>query len=276
MLLLLVSLGVSPAAGRAAPHSVEILIPGLPQPVRLAPADAEAFQRRLNAPPSYAGPLPSGEAFTVTTDYWDFALGTGADGLPTDAPGTYFPSGGIVRLRQMDRDAYYVLDLRQRALLDRYIRLAKAGSLQSSTPGALEVLVAAAGREPISIELPGGQLPNDAARLLWRSLDEQAVAVTFLEPPAPPSGEDGYWITFTTVEGRALQYFYEPTASRLTDVLGSETYTIRNILPGSAGEPRGIEQQEPRGSALWWPLMLGGGMLLLGAATLLHRRQTRR
>jgi len=54
--------------------------------------------------------------------------------------------------------------------------------------------------------------------------------------------------------------------------LGTESYTIRNILPTTAGEPLQIEQQEPHGSELWWPVMLGGGAALLGAAVWARRR----
>ncbi|HEY7466281.1 MAG TPA: hypothetical protein VIB47_06270 [Dehalococcoidia bacterium] len=271
LLVLFLRLVGSSANASAEIPTVEIQIRPS-QTVRLAPADADAFRRRLSAPPPYAGPLPAGETFVVTSDYWDATLGTGAGAPAIDAAGTYFWSDGIVKLRQAGRDAFFVLDQRQRAMLGRYIRLAGTGSLPSSAPGAFQVLTAAARAELISIELAGEPLPNDAARLLWRSFDEQDVAVTFLQPLAPPSGKEGYWITFTTVEGRALQYFYEPASGRLTDFLGSEAYTVRNILPGSVGEPRQIEQQEPHGSLLWWPAMLGGGLSLLAAAVWLNRR----
>ena len=271
LLVLLVSLGVAPTSASAEIPTVEIQIRPS-QTVRLAPADADAFRRRLSPPPPYSGPLPAGETFVVTSEYWDATLGTGGGAPAIDAAGTYFLSDGIIKLRQAGQDAYFVLDQRQRALLSRYIRLARTGSLSSSTPGAFQVLTAASRAELISIELPGGPLPNDAARLLWRSFDDQAAPVTYLDAPAPPSGNDGYWITFTTVEGRALQYFYEPASGRLTDFLGSETYTIRNILPGSVGETRQIEEQEPHGSLLWWPVMLGGGLGLLAAAVWLQKR----
>jgi hypothetical protein len=273
LLVVIVLLGGTRADAAIPAHSVEIQIPGIAQPVRLAPVDADAFQRRLSALPPYAGPLPSGEAITVTTDYWDFAVGTGVGGPPTDAPAAYFQADGVVGLRQIDRDAYFVLDHRQRAMLNRYIRLLRTGSLPSSTPGAFQVLVAAAPAETIGIELPGGPLSSDTAQAVWRSLADHAAPVTFANPAVPPAGQNGYWIIFTTAEGRALQYFFEPESQRLTDFLGTETYTVRNIPPGTIGVPRQIEQQDPAGSLLWWPVMLGGGAGLLVAAVWLRNRR---
>jgi hypothetical protein len=115
-------------------------------------------------------------------------------------------------------------------------------------------------------------LAGDTAQAVWRSLADHAAPVTFANPPAPPRGDDGYWIIFTTAEGRALQYFFQPESQRLTDFLGTETYTVRNIPPGTIDEPRQIEQQEAHGSLLWWPVMLGGGAGLLAAAVWLRKR----
>jgi hypothetical protein len=207
----------------------------------------------------------------VTSDYWDATLGTGAGAPAIDADGSYFLSDGIVKLRQAGRDAYFVLDQRQSAMLSRYIRLARTGSLPSSAPGAFQVLIAAARAELISIELAGSPLPNDAARIVWRSLDDLAAPVAFLDPPSPPFGSDGYWITFATVEGRSQQYFYEPASQRLTDFLGTETYTVRDMPLSTVGEPRQIEQQEPHGSLVWWPVILGGGVGLLAVAVWLRK-----
>ena len=275
LLLLLISLVClcGPAASATSEIlSVEITIREGAQPVRFAPVDADAFQRRLNSPPPYVGPKPAGESFVVTSAYWDVVLRAEETAPRIDANAAYFQEGGIIRARQGDRDVYLVLDLRQRALLSRYIRLARTGSLPSPTPGALDVLIAAARADLISIELAGKPLSTDGARVLWRSLDEQDARVTFHDPPRPPERDDGYWLTFTTSEGRSLQYFYESDTNTLTDFLGTESYTIRNILPTTAGEPLQIEQQEPHGSKLWWPVMLGGGAALLGAAVWARRR----
>jgi hypothetical protein len=174
----------------------------------------------------------------------------------------------------VDRDAFFVLDLRQRAMLDRYIRLARQGLIPAQ-PGALNVLIAASQTESISVEPAGEHLNGDQTAAFWRSLHNRSLAVQFLTPLQPPSEGGGYWITFTTAEGRAIQYHLEPESGTLTDFLGTESYIVRNALPATAEAP-GIMQQEPQGSWLWWPVMLGGGAALLAAAVWLRRLEARR
>ena len=184
----------------------------------------------------------------------------------------YFSADGIIRvLRENNDDAYFVLDLRQRAMLNRYIRLAKTGSIPPD-PGALDVLAAAVRTETVSIEIGGRPVEPALSQAFWSALDNPEASVGFPAPPRPPADEDGYWITFTTSEGRAIQYHFNPATSALIDSLGTETYTIENVLPATTAEPLQIEQQSPHGSKLWWPVMLGGGAALLAAAVWLRRR----
>jgi hypothetical protein len=270
LLVLILWLGGSTASATTEILGVEIQIRPESPPVRLAPADADAFQRRLNAPPPYVGPRPSGESVLVTSGYWDAALRADESAPHFDAAATYFIEDGVVQARQAGRDLFFVLDHRQRAMLARYVRLARTGSI-SSNPGALQVLIAAANSETISIEPGGVPLTVDDIGALWRALDDQKPVVSFIDEPQPPARAGGYWVTFTTAEGRALQYHYDPATGTLTDFLRTETYTIRNLLPSTAGEPPQIEQQEPRGSLLWWPVMLGGSVALLAAAVWFRR-----
>jgi len=271
LLVLILWLGAFGASANLEILSVEIQIPGVSQPLRLAPADADAFQRRLNQPPPYVGPKPAGESFIVTSAYWDAALRAADNAPPIAAAAAYFPNGGIVRARQSDRDLYFVLDLRQRALLDRYIRLARTGQI-GPEPGALQVLAAASSMEPIGIGIGGRPVDTRLAQVIWAVINGRQGEVSFLGSPQPPGNAPGYWLTFTTSEGRALQYHYDPASDALTDALGTETYVIPAGLPTTPGDPPQIEQQEPHGSKLWWPVMLGGGAALLAAAIWLRRR----
>jgi hypothetical protein len=261
------------AALEASPVSFQLA--GRTEVFELAPSDADAFQRRLSPPPPYAGPLPSGEPVTITTDYWDEAFGSGAGRQPVSRSALYHSSDGVVRVQQGDRFDFFVLDQRQRALLARYIRLARVGAI-GTNPGALEVLIAASAAEPIGVEVGGQPLDEALQSAFWRALDAQGTSGTLIEPPRPPDRRDGYWVTFSTAEGRSQQYFYEPGTGRLTDFLGTEGYTIRGVLPESAGAAPQIEQQASPGSKLWWPLMLGGGAALLTVAVLLQRLSTGR
>jgi hypothetical protein len=189
---------------------------------------------------------------------------------------TYFPIGGIVRARQAGRDAHFVLDLRQRAMLDRYIRVAREGSL-SSTPGALQVLAAASLIETIGVDVAGKPFEADGPRGFWSALRSGNPPPVFNDPPRPPVAATGYWFSVTAPEGRAISYFNDTAQQSLTDALGTETYDARNlaaigVLPPSSEEPPRIAQQAPQGSLLWWPVMLGSGAALLAAAVWLRRR----
>jgi hypothetical protein len=134
------------------------------------------------------------------------------------------------------------------------------------------VLAAASSSEAISLEAAGLPLADAEAGRFWK-LFSGAMRPSFPEPPQPPQASSGYWLVVTLLEGRALQYYYDPAAATLTDALGSERYTgvPAGVLPPSAAAPT-IEQQEPQGSLLWWPVMIGGGVVCLAAAVWLHRR----
>jgi hypothetical protein len=265
---------VPAAAGNGARDTATALIyiEGLPQPVEMAPADYATFTRRLNLPPELPPrPPASGPSYGVDSPYWDLALRQSPEDPQAGLGATYFPLGGYVQTVHANRDAWLVLDLRQRALLDRYIRLGRAG-LIGARPGAFQVLIAAAQSEPVSVQHADSVLGDEAARALWAALAATRPAVTFIEPPRPPPRDGGYWLTFTTAEGRSLQYFYDRAAATLTDALGTETYAIPGILPVDPGPPLQITQQAPRGSLLWWPLMLAGGAILLAAAVWTQQR----
>jgi hypothetical protein len=75
-------------------------------------------------------------------------------------------------------------------------------------------------------------------------------------------------------DAHGYQYFYD--GSTLTDLLGTERYTVPSalaaFLEGLTPAMPAIENQEPAGSLLWWPVMAGGGLVAIAAAVWLQRR----
>ena len=275
LLVLVVWFGGSTANAGVEIPSILIYLDDFPgNVIHVAPADADAFSRRLSQPPQLPPRPPvSMPYYNLDSTYWDMALRRSPDDPPVLPDGTYYPDGGYVQTVRQDHDVWLVLDLRQRAMLDRYISLGKAGAL-GPHPGALEVLAKAGGAETISVEIGARPLLADAALAFWRLFDGPSL-VSFLDPPRPPTGEGGYWISVTAPEGRILQLFYDPATGSLTDALGTETYrgvVPPGALPSPSDGPLQIEQQPPQGSKLWWPVMLGGGVVLLAAAVWLRRR----
>jgi hypothetical protein len=247
-------------------------------PVQLAAVDSDAFTRRLTFPPKLDDtPDVTGAGYTITTAYWDDVLRNGRnDRDRVETAATYYEDGGYVRTRQGDEDVWIVLDLRQRAIVDRYLRLTRAGLLRER-PGILEVLAAASRGESIGVDIGGNQLSPTEAQELWTGLSVSP-RPSFRDEMQPPAGE-GAWLVFSLEEGRSAQVFYEAASRTLTDFLGAESYrvidpvafTIESATRGG-GSALSIEQQDSRGSGLWWVVMLGGGLACLGAAVWLSRR----
>lgn len=247
--------------------------------VRLAPADADSFRRRVNQPPRLEDPpAVSGPSYEVVSAYWTGAVrreDDDEDDLEIDVSATYFPEGGYVRASLGGEDVWMVISLRQRAILDRYVGQAQNG-LIGDTPSTIEVLKAALPGEMFSLEVGGQLVPEDVKRELLHGLAQanDAPLLDPLEPPQPTS--DGFWLVVTLVEGRALQYYYD--GATLHESLGSERYDASSVADlldtlAPASVPQ-IEQQEPAGSLLWWPVMVGGGFIAIGAAIWLRRRDT--
>jgi len=294
--VVLVAVHSAAIAAAAPPGTGGTVIAGgdLPQTVRLAAADEDAFVRRIGPPPKFenAPSVVSGASYRITSAYWDYAVrGTREDRPPAEAAATYYPQAGFVRARQNGQDVWLVLDPRQRAVIDRYIRLTREGLL-SREPGLLEVLRAAAASETISVSVGGHDLTGDQRRQFWeltQSLRPQTgAAATPLTSGSLPSSEPVTSIVFGLYEGRSLPFLYAVNGGTVVDLLGSETYSVppRWLVPvlGQAAapgetydlQPARIEQQEGTGSALWWPVMLGGGAAALAVAGWLNRDAKRR
>jgi len=279
-----------PAAANATITPVEIDVGG--NNIVLAPADADAFQRRLNQPPLLEDPPDAGGAsYTVTTAYWDAAVREKDDEPLVEDAAEYFPQGGFVRTRQDGEDVWLVIDLRQRAILDHYIlyattqRLPQDASLRQAMlhPSALLVMFLAyyGQGEPISIDVGDRLLAASEADALLSSIAPNLIfQLTFLDPPQAPASDasSGYWVTITLAEGRSLQYFYNTSTLTLTDALGTETFDLRAAGGGGileSAEIARIEQQDPVGSWVWWPVMVGGGVALLAFAIWLRKLMPR-
>jgi hypothetical protein len=255
----------------------------------LAPADADAFQRRLNQPPKLKDPPDTGgPSYTVTSAYWDVAVREEEDDAAVEASAEYFPQGGFVRTRQDGKDVWLVIDLRQRAILDHYILYGTTQRLPQDpdsrravlNPSAFLVMFLAyyGQGEPIAIQVGDRRLTPDETNAFLSSVAPNLIfQLTFLDPPQPPDHDasSGYWVTITLPEGRSLQYFYNTSTLTLTDALGTETFDLKTSAGGGipeSAEVAPIEQESPAGSVLWWPVMIGGGVALLTLAIWLQRR----
>jgi len=205
---------------------------------------------------------------------WDSTAGSGADSA------TYYPQGGFVHAKQDRDDVWLVLDLRQRAILDRYIRLAQKNTLPA-IPTLQEVIAASQRDETISVTIGSRQLKPDELPAFWKE---------FARPTSrtdgggtTPKGSDGLWIAFGLEEGRTVHLFYDTKGHRLIDDLGIEALTVPDDwlssvigTPVSVTSPLlaplAIPQQEPRGGRLWWFVMVGAGIFFLGAAFVAHKK----
>ena len=276
--LLLTAAATSGAVAAQVPApTIEIDVEGVR--IALAPADVDAFQRRVNQPPLLDEPPgATGPSYTVTTAYWDPAAREDEDDPPVDPAAEYFPAGGFVRASQDGEDVWIVIDLRQRAILDRYISYYTEHPRPELElhPAALSIAKATTPDELISIEVGDRRLTADEARLFWEAMNPRLKRPVFLDPPRPPiaSPSTGYWVTFTLPEGRAMLYFHDTAAGTLTDALGTESYDIGDA--GSQRIPENasvllIEDDDPAGSPLWWLVAAGGGVALVGLALWLQR-----
>jgi hypothetical protein len=261
----------------------------LPHPVNMTQADADAFTRRLNRPPRFEEPPPviPDLFYKVTSPYWATALiSTRVERPPAEDEAFYYPEGGYVRARQGGEDVWIVIDLRQQASLNRYIRLVRDQGLEG-VPGTLQVLVAAARSEPIAVTI-GARTLNDAeTRVFWSVADGLRPSASVARPEdreALLANPDNVWLTFTLPEGRSIEmrYWFDGRLvdPELTEFYGVPPGWLRPVLGADApvpGRPFGngaaqIEQQPGRGSPLWWVVMLGGGAACLAAAFWSQRR----
>jgi hypothetical protein len=266
--------------------SVTIADGDLPMAVRLAPADADALRRRVNTLPRLEGePAVDGPSYTVTTSYWPVAirLEDDEDELDVSVAGRYYPQGGYVLLTLDDlddasddqdpEDVWVVINLRQRAILDRYIQLAKAG-LIGEAPSTIDVLAAVSSTEVLGVQAGAGSVTQATAAAILRSLSEANPSPLAEEREPPFLDDSGFWLTVTLVEGRSLRYYYREGV--LTEALGTERYdgsAVADLLASITPEPPpAIKQEEPVGSLLWWPVMIGGGLVAIGAAIWLRRK----
>ena len=266
----------------ASPEATSISGPGFSHPVRLAVTDDYAFFRRINLPPKLEDtPKASGPSYEITSRYWDDVVrgwdssaGSGADSA------TYYPQGGFVHARQDGEDVWLVLDVRQQAILNRYIRLAQKNSL-SSIPTLQEVIAASQRDEKISVTIGSHQLKPDELAKFW---NEFARPMNRTDGGGTtPKAPDGVWIAFGLEEGRTVHLFYDIKGNRLIDDLGIEAVTVPNDwLQSVLGTqitaaspliaPLAVPHQDPRGGRFWWFVMVGGGVFFLAAAFYAHKK----
>jgi len=266
----------------ATPMPVTLSGGDLPHAIRFAAVDADAFARRLDLPPKLeTPPSPLGPSYQLETPYWDSVLRKpGEDRPAAEVVAVYYPSAGVVKARQGDADVWLVLDLRQRKIIDRYIRL---GGVLSATPGVMEVLGQAAA-EAISVQIGTKTLdPAEAARFWAGVAGLQPRAYKPGDPANTTDTADAVWIIFGLQEGRSVQLLYAAADGLLIDRIGAQVYVVPPswlvpVLgpaaatgPGFALSAGSVPQEAGTGSPLWWALMIPGGLALLGAAVWLQR-----
>lgn len=276
-------LGVVVFSSSATASAVEgITISGgdLPYPVRLAPADEDALRRRLNSPPRLDNrpARATGVTYTIASGYWSDILAR-PNRPSIDDNAVYYAESGIALATYGGQEAWLALDMRQQGILERYIRLGRSRAI-SQRPGVLSLLSAAQAAEDVTVEAGGGPLTTGQAGALWAVLATTG-APRFLNPLEPPkSGPNGLWLIFGLQEGRSLQLYYEPgSPGTLTDALGGERYTVSPGLAAVLGtiKPSStpLGDQTSPGSKAWWLIMIGVGLLCLGAAVWLTRHPPR-
>ncbi len=283
---------VSQASAEQIPIPIVVISGGdLPHAVHLAPVDADAFQRRVNRPPHLTDtPSPAGPSFTVTTLYWQLSFLPDTDkgeskssSVSSDA--IYYPDGGYVLEHVDGHDAWTVIDLRQRAILDRYIRVTHDG-LAGENPDVLQVLSAFSKDEPLGVQIGTRSLSTAEASTFW-SLVSSLKPLDLPPNPdfAPPDKPRPVilWITITTPDGQAIQLLNATVTGTLVEPLAQTVYPVsQNWLAPIIGpyDPTTIgttltalvKQNKPAGSQLWWPVMIGGGLLAIGLAVWWQRR----
>ena len=280
-LLLVVLVGLGGAdAGAGLPGTGGTYISGgdLAASVRLTAADEDAFFRRINRPPRLMErPRAAGEAFSVYSGYWNEVVPDEEDEGSVASAALYYPADGFVRAEQAGEAVWLVLDLRQRAIIDRYVRLAREGLIDEA-PGVLDVLSAAARTEPITVEIGARRLSATERALFWGAAAADRLPDALSPAEAVGDGE-GIWLVFGLTEGRSLRLLFKPEAGRLIEPIGGEVYAVprdwlRPVLGAEAPGGLAIEQRPGSGSPLWWLVMIGGGLFCLAAALWLRRRRS--
>jgi hypothetical protein len=287
LLALLSLLVLLPLRGTAAaaPDGTSVDGPGFEFPVRLAVTDDYAFFRRINLPPKLdEAPRASGPSYQITSRYWDDVLRAWDDGAGSASESaTYYPEGGFVRAEQDGEEVWLVIDLRQQAILNRYIRLARQGTLPQH-PTVQQVIAAAQRDENVSVSIGSRQLRPNELTEFWKAFSQPLTRTD--AGGRPPQSNAGLWIAFGLQEGRSVQLFYDMRGNRLIDDLGIEAVAVppnwlTSVLGPDSARPDSpllaplvVPQDEPRGGRFWWVVMVGVGLFFLGAAFLVHRRLT--
>lgn len=254
--------------------------------VRLTAADEDSFRRRINYPPVYERETPEarGPSFTVTSTYWEPVVQTERRHPGrVSAEAEYFPEGGLVRASQEGEDVWLTLNLRQRAILDRYVRLAREGRI-SAEPTVVELLLAASD-EPLSVDIGAKTLDSRETAAFWQALaasqrqtgasqERDLVVNRYLVDPRP----DDIWLIFTFAEARAVRLIYEPASGRVMDVFepvvyqGQPRFLENAVGNGQAFRPLQVQHADSPGSPVWWFIMIGGGLILIAAGVFIRRR----
>ncbi len=289
-LSLLLALAMAHGSAAALPGTGGTFISGgdLTGSVRLAFADEDAFFRRLSLPPQLeAAPSAAAGSYTVRSGYWNEVVPDDEDDRPAAAAAFYYPSGGYVRAQQGDTAVWLVLDLRQRAILDRYIRLGSAGQL-TAAPSLLSVLVTAAESEPLSVAVGSRPLSASEVVAFWAATSAYQFPIASVPSAASRAELDGepeaVWLTIGLPEGRSVRLRYLYGRALLLDPFSLAIYAVppgwlEPVLGADAPRPGQVPPSdgldlagEPgRGSPIYW-LLVPLGIVAVASAFWLQRR----
>ena len=245
----------------------------LPFALRLSPVDESALPRRVNMPPKLEKtPAVTGPSYRVDSSYWATVLPKTKHEPAAGAQADYYPEGGFVRADQGGKEGWLVIDLRQRALLDRYIRLGEKGAL-AAAPSEMDVLRAAnSDGELVGVEVGLESLKENQRRAFWTA----AAGLGSPTIPQRPAGSDSISVVLSLPEGRAVEMRYSPTSRTLSDLQGFEFYPVpadlEKVIMDAHPAVLGFAEEASPGSPIWWVAGLGVGGLFIGAAIWLQRR----
>lgn len=268
----------------------------LPGVITFTRTDHDDFVRRLDLPPLFENPpAVGGPAFTVVSPYWDEAIRAGrVNREPVDNAATYYSDSGYVLAKQDGRDVWTALDTRQRAILDRYVRL---GAVLPANPTALDLLrISAAEDETVGINIGGVALTPEQRTAFWNAA--AGLQPTAIDPPTPidfaglaAGSEYNTWIIFTLPEARTVQMLYSVVTGIVMEAaevaLDGTMYPVQRdwLVPvlgdvARIGETYGLQpleipQQEGSGSMLWWIVGLAAGLGAIAVSVYLQRLMAR-
>lgn len=195
----------------------------LPEPVALAFQDERYFWHHTPGPREVDEPIGHVEAgYLLYAWYWGKLLG--ASQQPRELA-HYYPETGLVQVysHSSQEPAWLQLDDGRRALLDRYLRLGRSGSLPPrDRPTVVDVLLASfCAGEPAAITAGDRSLDSAEAASFWHELTtarQQRLAYPRLKLSEGVRAQDRVNVRFQFGAEHTLELLYLPSQGYLVDL----------------------------------------------------------